>query len=70
MPNKLTSSGVGAKLGISLEYKVIKNVGVGLNGGLNLGRLEVTDKLAPTDEQIQKLWMNHFTLGAGVRFYY
>ena len=70
MPNKLTSSGVGAKLGISLEYKVIKNVGVGLNGGLNLGRLEVTDKLAPTDEQTQKLWMNHFTLGAGVRFYY
>ncbi len=70
MPNKLTSSGVGAKLGISLEYKIIKNLGVGLCGGLNLGRLEVTDKLAPTDEQTQKLGMNHFTLGAGVRFYY
>ena len=70
MPNKLTSSGVGAKLGISLEYKIIKNLGVGLCGGLNMGRLEVTDKLAPTDEQTQKLWMNHFTLGAGVRFYY
>ena len=70
MPNKLTSSGVGAKLGISLEYKIIKNLGVGLCGGLNMGRLEVTDKLAPTDEQTQKLWMNHFTLGVGVRFYY
>lgn len=70
MPNKLTSSGVGAKLGISLEYKIIKNLGVGLCGGLNMGRLEVTDKMAPTDEQTQKLWMNHFTLGAGVRFYY
>ena len=70
MPNKLTSSGVGAKLGISLEYKIIKNLGVGLSGGLNMGRLEVTDKMAPTDEQTQKLWMNHFTLGVGVRFYY
>ena len=33
MPNKLTSSGVGAKLGIRWEYKVIKNVGDVENGG-------------------------------------
>lgn len=68
--NNIAASGLGAKLGLSLEYKVLQYVGVGLNGGLNLGRLEVTDKMAPVDEQTQKLWMNHFTLGVGVRFYY
>ncbi|WP_320052558.1 hypothetical protein [uncultured Acetobacteroides sp.] len=68
--NSISASGLGAKLGLSLEYKVHQYVGVGLNGGLALGRLEVTDKMAPSDEQTQKLWMNHFTLGFGVRFYY
>ena len=68
--NNISASGLGAKLGLSLEYKVHQYVGVGLNGGLALGRLEVTDKMAPSDEQTQKLWMNHFTLGVGVRFYY
>lgn len=68
--NNISASGLGAKLGLSLELLATKNVGIGLNGGLVLGRLEVTDKLAPTDEQTQKLWMNHFTLGVGVRFYY
>lgn len=67
---KVTSSGVGAKLGLSLEYLAHKNVGVGLSGGLVLGRLEVKNKLAPLDQQVQKLWLNHFTLGVGVRFYY
>ena len=68
--NNISASGLGAKLGLSLEYKVLQYVGVGLNGGLALGRLEVTNERALKDEQTQKLWMNHFTLGAGVRFYY
>jgi hypothetical protein len=68
--NKITQSGFGAKLGLSIEYKASKYIGFGLCGGLLMGRMEVTDKLAPSDEQTQNLWMNHFTLGAGVRFYY
>lgn len=68
--NTISGSGVGAKLGLSLEFLATKNVGVGLNGGLALGRTTVKDNLAPLDEQTQKIWLNHFTVGVGLRFYY
>lgn len=68
LSNNMTSKGAGAKLGISLEYIITPNIGVGVSAGLGLGRLTVTDSRA-TDTPSQKIWMNHVTVGLGVRLY-
>ena len=66
--NNMSANGAGGKLGVSLEYIITPNVGVGLSAGLGLGRLSVTDPRA-TDNPTQKLWMNHFSIGLGLRLY-
>lgn len=68
--NKLSAGGLGGKIGLSLEFIATKNFGIGVTGGLVLGRLSVTDEMASNqDEKTQKLWMNQVTLGLGIRLY-
>lgn len=68
LKNNMSSSGLGGKLGVSLEYLITPYLGVGASTGLTLGRLKVTDARA-TDQQNQNLWMNNFTIGVGIRLY-
>lgn len=68
--NQLSAGGLGGKIGLSVEFIATKNFGVGVNAGLLLGRLSVTDEMATNqDEKTQKLWMNQVTLGLGIRLY-
>lgn len=67
--NKMTVGGFGGKVGLSLEYLLTPSVGLGLSSGLIFGRQTVTNELASVEQKTQKLWMNHVTIGLGIRLY-